>query len=243
MKTNKDWFRVLIVGCGQLGSRHLQAVASLPEVREIEVVDPRPEAFELGRQRLAELPNGQCGTIFRWIRSVEEASKDGDLCVVTTQADVRCQVVYQVVDTLQYSSFLLEKLVAQSVLDYENLLEFSKKKGLAVWVNCKTRVHPSHMQVKAHIDPAKPIIFSVVGGNHGLVNNGIQAADLFAYYDGANQIESAGAWIDPILHYSKRGRGLFDLSGSLNGYSEKGSRVAVCFAADHDMRPIFWLAI
>ena len=108
MKTHKDWFRVLIVGCGQLGSRHLQAVASLANVREIEVVDPTPAALELGRQRLAELPDRQCGTIFRWLRSVEEASKDGDLCIVATQADVRCQLVYQVAETLEYRSFLLE---------------------------------------------------------------------------------------------------------------------------------------
>ena len=39
--------RILIVGCGQLGGRHLQAVASLPSVREIDVVDPRPEGLEM----------------------------------------------------------------------------------------------------------------------------------------------------------------------------------------------------
>ena len=42
--------RILIVGCGELGTRHLQAVASLNEVVEIEVVDPRPEGLELGGQ-------------------------------------------------------------------------------------------------------------------------------------------------------------------------------------------------
>ena len=29
-------FKILIVGCGELGSRHLQAVATLPTVEEIE---------------------------------------------------------------------------------------------------------------------------------------------------------------------------------------------------------------
>ncbi len=234
--------RILIVGCGELGSRHLQAVATLPEVGEIEVVDPRPEGLQLGRERVAEVEERQPGTVYRWLSSLEEASPGGDLCIVATQADVRCQVVYRVVDTLQYSSFLLEKLVAQSVRDYESLLGFSKRKALAVWVNCKTRVHPSHMQVKAHLDPADPIVFTVVAGNHGLANNGIHAADLFAFYDGATRIESAGASIDPILHCSKRGKGVFDLSGSLQGLSMKGSRLTVCFAADHEapMQYMVW---
>ena len=37
-------FRVLVIGCGELGSRHLQALATLPFIREIEVVDSRQPA-------------------------------------------------------------------------------------------------------------------------------------------------------------------------------------------------------
>ena len=43
--------RVLIVGCGQLGSRHLQAVASLPQVR-VPVDGPEGEPDE-GAQDVA----------------------------------------------------------------------------------------------------------------------------------------------------------------------------------------------
>ncbi|MBI3021798.1 MAG: hypothetical protein HYY59_07365 [Candidatus Omnitrophica bacterium] len=40
----RDQTRVLIVGCRQVGSRHLQAVATLPHVAEIDVIDPRAAA-------------------------------------------------------------------------------------------------------------------------------------------------------------------------------------------------------
>ena len=230
----RNHYRVLIVGCGQLGSRHLQAIATLPQVHEVEVVDPLPAALELGRSRLAEVATRNPSTVYRWLSSLEDASHDGDLCIVATQADVRCQLVKQVADSLGYSRFLLEKLVAQSVRDYEDLMRFAVERTLSVWVNCKTRLHPSHKRVKAHLDPAEPITFSVIGGNHGLINNGIHVADLFAFYDGARHIDSAGSRIDPLLHPSKRGNGMFDLSGSLHGYSEKGSRFMLSFAASHD---------
>jgi predicted dehydrogenase len=229
----KDGYRVLIVGCGDIGSRHLQAVASLPQVCEVEVVEPRPKGLQLGQERLAEIPDCQPSITFRWLSSLEEASKGGDLCIVATQADVRCQLVDQVVETLGYSSFILEKLVAQSVREYENLLAFSKAKRLSVWVNCKARAHASHKRVKAHLDPHEPIIFSTIGGNHGLVNNGVHAADLFVFYDGMDQIEGGGAYIDPILHTSKRGTGVFDLSGTLHGYTAKGSHLDISFAGYH----------
>ena len=79
--------RVLIVGCGEIGSRHLQAIAAVPQVREVEVVEPRPEGLQKGRERVAAVPDRNKGITFRWFRSLDEASRDGDPCIVATQAD------------------------------------------------------------------------------------------------------------------------------------------------------------
>lgn len=228
-----DSYRVLIVGCGQLGSRHLQAVASLPQVKEIEVVDPRPEALALGRERLEEIPDRQSSIDFRWFNSLEDVRPSGDLCIVATQADVRCQIIHQLVEFLDYSRLLLEKVVTQSVSQYESLMRLAEEKALSVWVNCKSRAHFSHKRVKMNLDPGEPVTFTAIGGNEGLANNGVHAADLFVFYDGTRCIESGGALIDQVLHPSKRGNGIFDLSGTLFGYSGKESRFILSYAGYH----------
>ena len=222
------------MGCGQLGSRHLQAVASLPSVREIEVVDPRPEALALGRERLMEISDRQPSIGFRWLSSLDESSKGGDLCIIATLADVRCELVRQVARGLGYSNFLVEKVVAQSIPEYMGLMEFEKENGLSVWVNCKSRAYDFHKRLKELLDPAEPVVYSVVGGNHGLANNGIHHADLFAFFDESGCIKSAGSRIDPVPHPSKRGESMRDLSGTLHGYTEKGSQFTVSYARDHD---------
>lgn len=232
MSSMRD-YRVLIVGCGQLGSRHLQAVASLPSVKEIEVVDPRPEALEIARRLLTEIPERQFPVSFRWISSVKEATKGGDLCIVATQAKGRGQVVQEVAEVLAYRSFLLEKIVTESVSEYENLLEFSKRKNLSVWINCKTRAYPISKWIKKRLKASEPILFNVLGGNHGLANNGIHEADLFVFFDGGNRLEGKGIHIDPILHSSKRGSHVFDLSGTMLGVTERGSQFTLSFANDH----------
>jgi predicted dehydrogenase len=226
-------FRVLIVGSGQIGTRHLQAVASLPQLSEVEIVDPHPAAVRLGKERLSEISDCQTSTTFRWLSSLEKATVGGDLCIVATQADVRCQVVCRVAETLGYSNFLLEKVVSQSVHEYESLIEFTHVKGLSVWVNCKSRAYPFHQRAQGYLNPSEPVQFSVLGSNHGLATNGVHAADLFLAYDGANQIHSSGSIIDPILHPSKRGEGIFDLSGTLHGYTEKGSHFMVSYSSDN----------
>ena len=231
--------RVLIVGCGELGSRHLQAACALAGVDEIEVVEPRPEAIQRGRERVGQVSDRNEAIAYRWIESLAEASERGDLCIVATQADVRCRVVRDVAEKLGYSAFLIEKMVAQSLADYDALLEFARQRGVSVWVNCKTRAHASHRRVKEHLDPSEPLMLTHLGGNHGLANNGIHAADLFAFYDEASWIKGSGSRVDPKLHASKKRKGTFDLSGTLMGRSDKGSQFVLSFTADDEAPPYF----
>lgn len=225
--------RVLLIGCGQLGSRHLQAVASLPQVREIEVVDPRPEGLSLGQSRLADLPDLQPHIQLKWLSRLDDASRGGDLCIVATQAEGRAALVEQVA-ALGYRSFLLEKIVTQSLTEYRRLIDLTQDKMFVVYVNCQERTYPFHQYVKSSLDPAEPIVFTAVGGNHGLACNGIHEADLFAFYTGCHAINGAGASVDSVLHKSKRGETIFDLSGVLIGQSANGSRLILAFAGDHN---------
>ena len=72
----------------------------------------------------------------------------------------------------------------------------------------------------------------MAGGNDGLATGGVQDADLFAFYDDASGIESLGSQIDQVLHPSKRGDNIFDLSGTLHGSTEKGSVFTLSHARD-----------
>ncbi len=225
--------RILIVGCGQLGSRHLQAVATLPEVQEIDVVDPRRDALTVGQQRFEEVTEKNASLKIRWLTSLDEVQRPGDLCVIATQAEGRVPLLQRIATNLGYQSFLVEKIVAQSVPEYQQLLTFSKQKSLKIWVNLKSRAHPSHQRVKAQLLADDPILYSVVGGNHGLANNGVHAADLFVFLEGSQQLQLEAAAIDPELLPSKRGPQLFDLSGTLQGYTPRGSHFTLSFAKDH----------
>ena len=233
--------RILIIGCGELGSRHLQAVAGLAEVGEIQVVDPRPEALQLGKERLGEIEPANRGAAIRWLPSLREAAPGSDLCVVATRAQERPALAREAADLLGVRSFLLEKWVAPSVEQIEELNEFMEERGLSAWVNLKTRAYPFHRRAKGFLDPGEPVFLSVAGGNLGLANNGIHAADLFVFYAGPTRVEGAGSSIDPVLHPSKRGGDLFDLSGTLLGVTEGGSRFTLSYTGDPDSAEVYSL--
>ncbi len=234
--------RLLFVGCGQLGSRHLQAAASLPAVGEVEVVDPVPAALVMGQQRWEQVADRRRDLPVRWMGTLSEASHGGGLCVVATQAAGRAALITEIVETLGYRAFLLEKVVTQSVAEYDILLRLAETHGLSIWVNCKTRVYPFHKRVKSLLDPAEPVVVTDVGGNHGLGNNGVHTADLFVFYDGGDRIDPVGSSIDQVLHPSKRGATVFDLSGTMHGATPKGSQLTITFQGSHVAAPVTTIA-
>lgn len=225
--------KLLLVGCGQLGSRHLQAIASLESVSEIHIVDPSPLSLELGKKRIGEISDRNKNIQFFWYNEMNKAVQGGDLCILATQAKGRENLIKAAVDLLGYRRFLVEKIVTQSVAAYGDLLEFCKARSINIWVNCQTRTYNIHKRIKSLLDPTEPFFMADFGGNHGLACNGIHYADLFLFYDGGNEIIPVGSRIDPILHPSKRGKDVFDLSGTLMAKSKTGRDCVISYAPNH----------
>lgn len=230
--------KILLVGCGEIGSRHLQSVATMREVGLVEVVDGRAEGLEFGRKRLAELGSDQNKKIeYRWMTSLKDATAKPDLVIVATQAKGRGMLTETIATQLQARCFILEKLVEQSNEKLNRLLDFCERSKLNVWVNCKARAYPFHQRFKKKIDNTGPIYFTVQCGNHGLATSGVHIVDLFCFYDDCSSLTTVMDQIDPVAHVFKRGE--YDLSGSVVLKSEKGSMLTLHYAKDHKNFPIY----
>ena len=225
--------RVLIIGCGQLGSRHLQAVASLSEVSHIEVYDRNAQSLALGRSRLEEISDRNPEIKISWHQKLEDCSAQGDLCIIATQASGRCALIEQVARDLGFHQFLAEKIMSQTLKEYEHLLDFCRSHQVQGWVNCKSRDYVIHQHIKSKLNPQETLVMAAVAGNHGLANNGIHEADLFVFYDECKEIEVVEACIDPVVHPSKRGAQIYDFSGLIRGRSGKGSELIIDFKREH----------
>ena len=49
-----DTKKILILGCGNVGSRHLQALTNLPYDLEIGIIEPNDESKKIAKARLNE---------------------------------------------------------------------------------------------------------------------------------------------------------------------------------------------
>ena len=121
-------YNILLIGAGQLGSRHLQGLMKCRLPVRIEVIEPseknRNTAIErAGRRKVQAIkPN----LIFR--KSLDEVScREADLVIIATNSDVRAEIVTELTDRVKVRYLILEKVVYQSLVVFNQQISLLEK--------------------------------------------------------------------------------------------------------------------
>lgn len=228
--------KILIVGCGELGSRFLQAAVSLQEVSEINIVEPSEKARTIALQRMHEVGRDMSTLSVNCFQEFTPQLPAGDMVVIATQADTRL-AVFEKVLLLGYRNFLIEKIVTQSDSDYIKMLELTEHYKAKVWVNCKTRTYPIWQYIKSKINPSEKLSYHSIGGNHGICTNGLHIIDLFVYLSSATELTIIGKRFDSTLHLTKRNK--YDVSGQLQIENPlNDSELLLDYQRNHSQMPL-----
>ena len=131
---------IAIVGAGQLGSRHLQGLARLDRDIVVDVMDPDTAALALAKQRFDEMSPNLHKQSVRYISTQKDFESDLDLAIIATNADVRPHVIKSLLTNVYVRYLILEKVVFQSVRDFETVIQILDEKRIKAWVNCPRRI-------------------------------------------------------------------------------------------------------
>ncbi len=228
--------KILIVGCGELGSRFLQAAVSLHEISEINIVEPVENARTVAIQRMNEVGRDLSTLSVNWFHEFTAQIPAGDMAVIATQADTRL-LVFEKALSLGYKNFLIEKIVTQSDADYLRMLSLADKHNAKVWVNCKTRTYPVWKYIQSKISPSEKLTYHSIGGNHGICTNGLHIIDLFVYLSGASELTILNTSFDSDPHLTKRNK--YDISGQLQlSNPRNSSELLLDYEKNHSQMPL-----
>lgn len=224
--------RLAVIGAGQLGSRHLQALALLDRPASIEVVDPDPASLETAKKRLREVPANAASREVQYHSSIERLSPDLDLVIVATNSDIREKVVLELLAAKRVRYLLLEKVLFQSAGSYERVAALLRRTGVKAWVNCPRRLWPQYIDLKARLAGFQWLDLSVTGTQWGLGSNAIHFLDLLSFLGAPADFKLSGELLDPNILPSKR-LGFVELGGTLCGTSGKGHVVMTVHPGDN----------
>lgn len=216
---------ILLVGAGQLGSRHLQGLVKCHYMLSIYVVDPSLDALAVAKQRWSDAGGGGSSHEVRFYQRWDECPVDLDLAIVATTASRRAQIVSSLAERGKVSYWLLEKVLAQNV---EQLAELIVSVGAQSqgWVNTPRRAIPWHREIKNQLNATGNISLKVEGGLWGMACNAIHFLDLMAWWTGEKLVALNTDGIDSKWIKAKRANN-WEIVGSLEGVFSNGSTVVM----------------
>ena len=203
--------KVLIAGAGQLGSRYLQGLAKSTDALESYVFDISSDSLTRTEQRWSE--SNPAGTHFvHYISDLNLLAKTLDLVIVSSTADVRTELVKQIVNHSNVKHWLLEKVLCQSIGEIADLRELLAKAN-SVWVNTCMYLWPLYRNIRA-LYPQGSNIQASFSGFRGLSCNACHYIDFVSRWNGAPLTDVNVSGLHRGWHACKR-LGFFDIDGKI----------------------------
>lgn len=218
----KQMIRCAIVGAGQIGSRHLQALCQLKSPARIDLVDPSNESLQIAQKRFAEAYSPKNHAIeLHCHKNPDDLPDVLDLVIVATNSDVRTEVIHHIAGLRSVKNFLLEKVLFQRKEQYFEMERFLKENPIPTWVNCWMRTTDLFKQIKSALNLKHSIQMKVEGPQWRMGGNSIHFMDLFSFLTGSGDFKFTDVHLENKLLDSKRA-GFKEFLGQIAGKNFRG---------------------
>jgi len=214
-------YDLAIIGSGQIGSRHLQAIAKLEGKTRVHLADPSEESLRVARERFFEVYNRDPGDVeLVCSRGIDAIPDSIDLAIVATCSNIRAAVIKELVGKKAIGNFILEKVLFQREAEYYEIDDLLRKHNIPTWVNCYLRSRDFYQKLREKVDPDQKVEMRVEGSLWGMGCNSIHFIDYFAYLTGCADFSFTASRLDRELIDSKR-PGFMEFSGQLMGKNSR----------------------
>ena len=222
-----DRKKVLILGCGNIGSRHLQALTNLPYDLEIGIIEPNNDSKKIAKTRLIDSNYDSKKHKIIWYDKINDNVKSYDLAIIATPSVGRVKNIIKLLE-LGISKFLIEKIVCQSNSEYELLLNTLEKFNAKSWINVNMRYFDAYQKIKEYFKNSK-IHISIIGSKPVLGTNAIHYLDFVCWLSDSYDLTLNGELLSNKIFPNKRGDQFIEFAGTLIGSGKKSSIVLTYF--------------
>jgi hypothetical protein len=218
---------ISIIGSGQIGSRHLQALANLQGSVRIQLIDPSSKSLEIACQRFNSVYQEDSERIsLQTFNSIESLHEKQDIVIVATDAAVRSKVLKELIQTKDINAIICEKVLFQTEKEYFEIDSLLQEKKIPAWVNCILRATDFFRNLKTLLNQNDGILMDVDGADWGLACNGIHFLDLFAFLSECRDFEFTDIRFDQVIPDFKRPESK-EFIGAMVGKNSQGHQLTM----------------
>lgn len=206
---------VLVVGCGQLGRRHIQGLSRSNSKIVIYVMDNDPEAI-VALHAFVEQNYEDFRRLTLHIIDVSEKNLSHlpifDLTVVATTAFARFKLLTNIVSLTKTRHWLIEKPLGQSSAEIKDICKWAFNRS--AFVNHPRRMMPWYKTISKDLIGKGPIKLNAFYSNFGIACNTSHLVDLVNWWTESFPISVCTDGLNKEWHEAKR-PGFWDIQGFL----------------------------
>jgi hypothetical protein len=206
---------VLVVGCGQLGRRHIQGLSRSSSKVVIYIIDNDPKAIVALHAFRA-----QNYDVFRRLTlHIINFSEQNllllpifDLTVVATTAFARFKLLNNVLSFTQTKHWVIEKPLGQSSTEIKDICKWALNRS--AFVNHPRRMMPWYKMISKDLIGNGPIKLKAFYSDFGIACNTSHLVDLVNWWTGSFPISVCTEGLNKEWHQAKR-KGFWEIQGVL----------------------------
>jgi len=213
--------KIMVIGCGGVGSRHLQALCKIDIPVRLFAVDPNEQSLDNAQKLANEVDTNNNIKSIDYSKEFPKDIDEIDLCIISTSSNVRLNVLKQLIFNFSVKNIILEKVLFQSIEELDEAKRIISEKKINCWVNCFRREEMFWKEMKEFFLRNSNMKLYYGKSDWGMCCNSIHIIDLvvWLFNDKIKHIENFK--LDNTIYESKR-HGFIELTGILSGELENG---------------------
>ena len=215
--------KIIIIGCGGIGSRHLQALCKIDMPVNIFAVDTSKQSPNNAKKLVGKITNHNIKSL-EFSKEIPKNIDEIDLCIIATSSNVRLSILKKLTSSCSIKNLILEKVLFQSVEELDEAKSIIHKKRIKCWVNHTRREDECWKDMKKTLSGYSDMKLYYGKYNWNMCSVAIHMIDLavWLFNDKITHIDNSN--LDSEIHQSKR-QGFIEMTGILNVEFKNGSTV------------------
>ena len=201
--------KILLVGLGNIGLRHLEGIISSKKKYTIYLYDKNKKQYAM-ISKFIEKNRVQIHKFF-FLNDINEI-KFSDVLILATNSTNRFDLLKNILKTIKIKYLLLEKVVFLDQITFSKAINLLEHHKIDTWVNCIRREVRFYNLLKKKIkNQSFKITFT--GYKWGMASNLIHFIDLFFFISNGSNIKFTTNFRDK--KYQTKRKGFFDIMGKV----------------------------
>ena len=225
---------IAVIGCGQLGRRHIQGLGlSLSDI-QVHVYDVAMTSLDTCKSFVEDISDEIKNLAFSYYDDIQElgaAVDNFDLVIVSSTASERPANLKVLSSAITAKAWLLEKPICQSPEELSDLMSLTK--NMNIWVNHFRRCIPWYQDLQSEHFNGQQLDITFQGPDIGIGCNVSHLIDLVNFLTGEVPVSTDVSGLADKWHDSKR-QGFKEIDGQLVCQFSNGSTMRVVSDSQYD---------